>query len=384
MIDAADELLLARAVAAAERGLFSVTANPRVGCVLVRDQQVLGVGAHLAAGTPHAEVNALAAAREAAHSVAGATAYVSLEPCCHAGRTGACTERLIDARIARVVGAMRDPDPRVAGQGYARLRSAGIAVDETELAAARRLNHGHERRMRTGRPFVRVKVAQSLDGRTAMASGESKWITGAAARREVQYWRARSGAVLTGRGTVVADDPALTVRDPGAGAAPRQPLRVVLDSALATPADAQLATDGHPTLLAHGVGARTRPYASQVSLLPCQDERPDLAEVLDELGRRGCNEVLVEAGAELVGELLARELWDEMLVYVAPRWLGRSARPSAAFDVERLADAPGATLLGSAQVGDDTRIRLVRDPADSERVDDPPLGLAAFMATDPN
>jgi len=370
MLDAADRLFLQRAIEVAERGMFSVTANPRVGCLLVKNSVLLGSGAHLRGGQGHAEVNALADAgqRYTAADIAGATAYVSLEPCCHAGRTPACTAALIDAGVSRVVVARLDPHPKVAGEGVALLRAAGIAVEVEEVAAAERLVYGHVTNMLHNRPYIRIKIAQSLDGRTAMASGESKWITGERARRDVQYWRARSCAVITGAGTVVADDPALTVRSQRFASAVhdgiRQPLRVVLDSQRRVPRDAQVFTDGQPTLLA---SAAEFPGGGPGG-------RVDIGNLLAQLGQQGCNEVLVEAGAELVGAFLQLDLWDELLVYSAPKVLGSDARPMAGLTLVSMSEAVEAKIASVDLVGTDVRTRLVRQSRNLEHVDRVPLG----------
>jgi diaminohydroxyphosphoribosylaminopyrimidine deaminase / 5-amino-6-(5-phosphoribosylamino)uracil reductase len=356
MIQDSDLMYLRATVELAERGLFTCTPNPRVGCLIVRDGRVLGRGAHLWTGQGHAEVNALADARGDA---AGSTVYVSLEPCAHHGRTPPCADALIAANVRRVVAAMRDPYSRVSGQGFARLREAGIVTEVRELPEALELNAGYRSRIRNGRPFVRVKVAVSLDGRTAMASGESRWITGPEARADVQYWRARSCAVITGSGTVLADDPSLTVRDQrfALGGSLRQPLRVVVDTGLRVPADAALLKTTGPILLAHGRAAEPRLPA--VEHLACGDEQVDLAALVDALAVRGCNEVLVEAGPRLVGSFLAQGLWDELLVYVAPKLLGSDARPLAHLPLFAMTDAVAATIRDCVQVGDDLRLRLV-------------------------
>ncbi len=351
-----DVLFLRAAVELAEQGLYSCTPNPRVGCLIVRDGIILGRGAHLWAGQGHAEVNAL---RDAGGDAAGATVYVSLEPCAFTGRTPPCTDALIAANVRRVVAAMRDPHPQVAGQGFERLKAAGIETQLIELPEAAELNAGYVSRLRRGRPLVRVKVAQSLDGRTAMASGESRWITGPAARADVQYWRARSCAVLTGSGTVLTDDPQLTVRDPRfqVEGRIRQPLRVVADTGLRIPADAALLRAEGPVLLAHGANAvRQLP---EVEHLVCGDESVDLTALLSALAERGCNEVLVEAGPRLVGAFLAQGLWDELLVYVAPKLLGSDARPMALLPLAAMEQAVHATMRDCVTVGDDLRLRLI-------------------------
>jgi diaminohydroxyphosphoribosylaminopyrimidine deaminase/5-amino-6-(5-phosphoribosylamino)uracil reductase len=358
MIQESDLMYLRAAVELAERGLFTCTPNPRVGCLVVRDGKVLGRGAHLWTGQGHAEVNALA---DAHGDAAGATVYVSLEPCAHHGRTPPCADALIAANVRRVVCAMRDPYSRVAGQGFARLREAGIVTELRELDEARDLNAGYSKRIRRGRPFVRLKVATSLDGRTAMASGESRWITGAEARADVQYWRARSCAVVTGSGTVLADDPSLNVRDSrfALEGVLRQPLRVVLDTELRTPADAALFKASGPVLLVHGRGAVSK--LAGVEHLECGDGAIDLPALLDALGARGCNEILVEAGPRLIGSFFAAELWDELLVYLAPKLLGSDARPLANLPIGTMADSVAATIRDCVPVGNDLRLRLVPD-----------------------
>lgn len=370
MLDAADTLFLRRAVEVAERGVFSVTANPRVGCLLVKDGVVLGSGAHLRSGEGHAEVNALADARlrHAAADLVGATAYVSLEPCCHAGRTPACTGALIDAGVSRVVVAKLDPHPKVGGEGVAILRAAGLTVEVEELPEAERLVYGHATNMLQSRPYIRIKIAQSLDGATAMASGESKWITGELARRDVQYWRARSCAVITGAGTVIADDPALTVRDERFASAVhdgiRQPLRVVLDSQRRASASAQVFTDRYPTLLATADEYPGATPAGQVNI----------GSLLAQLAQQGCNEVLVEAGAELVGAFLQLDLWDELVVYTAPKVLGSDARPMARLTLASMSEAVEAKIASVDRVGADVRTRLVRQNRNLEHFDTVPLG----------
>jgi diaminohydroxyphosphoribosylaminopyrimidine deaminase/5-amino-6-(5-phosphoribosylamino)uracil reductase len=357
-----DTLFVDAAIELAQRGLFTTTPNPRVGCVLVRDGRVIGRGWHQRAGGPHAEAVALAGASE---SVAGATCYVSLEPCAHMGRTAPCADALIAAGIARVVIASHDPNPKVAGQGIARMRAAGIAVDLLDRAAAVELNRGFMKRFTQQLPWVRLKIAASLDGRTAMASGESQWITGAAARADVQYWRARSCAVLTGIGTVLADDPQLNVRDTryAVDGVIRQPLRVVADSLQRIPPGARLLQKPGHTLLAttrQMVPGTICPPGVEVFVTP--GARVDLPATLEELARRGINEVLVEAGATLTGEMLRSGLWDEAVVYVAPKLLGSTARPFAQLAIEQLADALTGSVTAVDTLGDDIRIRILRVP----------------------
>lgn len=324
-----------QALRLAARGLYSTDPNPRVGCVLVRDGAVVGSGWHGRAGQPHAEVFAL---REAGERARGATAYVTLEPCCHHGRTPPCGEALIAAGVTRVVAAMADPNPLMAGKGLAQLAAAGIAVVSGLLAAdAAALNPGFISRMQRGRPWVRVKSALSLDGRAALANGVSQWITGAAARHDVQRWRARSSAILTGIGTVLADDPALNVRlspaewnEQGEGEI-RQPLRVVVDSRLRLPIDARvLRTAGATQVFTCSEdtarAARLREAGAAVSVVAPGAGGVDLAALLRALGAQGINEVWVEAGPALSGALLAQGWADELILYLAPALLGDAAR----------------------------------------------------------
>lgn len=372
MTSADDFRFMARALALARRGLYGTDPNPRVGCVIVNAGRVVGEGWHARAGEPHAEANALAAAGAAAR---GATVYVTLEPCRHQGRTGPCTRLLTEAGVARVVAAVVDADPRTAGRGLAELAEAGIAVESGVLhAPAAALNVGFLSRHRRGRPFVRLKLAASLDGRTALASGESKWITGPAARRDVQRLRARSSAVLTGIGTLLADDPALTVRSAelldGAGEAPppRQPLRVVLDSRLRTPGAARMLGEPGKTLIATAGGGEERDArelahrGAEVVRLGGADGRVDLSALMAELARREVNEVLAECGPTLAGALLEAALVDELVVYVAPALLGDGARGMFHLpQLERMAERRPLRLLDVRAVGPD--LRIVAAPA---------------------
>ncbi|HSS63685.1 MAG TPA: bifunctional diaminohydroxyphosphoribosylaminopyrimidine deaminase/5-amino-6-(5-phosphoribosylamino)uracil reductase RibD [Gammaproteobacteria bacterium] len=336
-----DSKHMARALKLAQRGLYSTDPNPRVGCVLVRHGAVVGEGFHARAGDAHAEIKAIEAAGEAAR---GATAYVTLEPCCHSGRTGPCTQRLIAAGVGTVVAAMRDPNPEVCGQGLAALESAGVRVREGLMKSeAADLNPGFISRMIRGRPHLRLKLAASLDGRTALASGESRWITGAEARRDVQRLRARSSAVLTGVGTVLADDPRLDVREnfcPRAaydGGQIRQPLRVIVDSRLRTPPAARIISPPGSVLVAtrdDGTSAADalRSAGAEVAAFPASGERVDLALLLASLAERGINELHAECGATLAGALLEAGLVDELVLYLAPVLLGSNARPLAVLE----------------------------------------------------
>jgi diaminohydroxyphosphoribosylaminopyrimidine deaminase/5-amino-6-(5-phosphoribosylamino)uracil reductase len=383
---------MAHALRLAERGLYTTAPNPRVGCVIAHGEEVVGTGFHQRAGEPHAEVYAL---REAGERARGATAYVTLEPCAHHGRTPPCADALIAAGVGRVVVAAEDPFDQVDGRGVSRLRAAGIAV-ETGLTreAARELNIGFFSRIERGRPFVRVKLAMSLDGRTALANGDSKWITGEAARADVQRWRARSSAILSGSGTVLADNPRLTVRldslSPGSaggegwgegaafearapltqpsppsklGGEGFSPLRVILDRQLRTPAGSHVLDGSAPTLLIHGESASSctddRFAHIERIALPTPADAFDLHAVLTLLAQRDVNEIHVEAGPRLCGALFAAGLVDELLLYIAPLLLGSEAAP--------LMHLPGLTdmasrwslrLLDQRMLGPDIRLRL--------------------------
>lgn len=324
--NAGDARHMARALQLAARALYTTDPNPRVGCVIVQDDRVVGEGWHVRAGEPHAEVLALRAAGDRAR---GADVYVTLEPCNHHGRTPPCTDALLRAGVGRVFAAMRDPNPLVDGKGFERLRAAGIECRDGLLQAeAEALNPGFVSRMRRGRPYVRLKVAASLDGRTALANGASRWITGEAARLDVQHLRARSSAILTGIETVLADDPALTVRAFDIG---RQPLRVVVDSRLRLPAGAQMLRLSGATLVATtsvdaARGDALRAAGAEILQMPSTTARIDLRALMQRLAERQVNEVLVEAGAVLSGAMLAEGLVDELILYLAPALLGDAAR----------------------------------------------------------
>lgn len=356
-----DKAFLVAAVRRAEAGLFSTSPNPRVGCLLVKDGQVVGRGAHQFAGGPHAEIVALADAGERAKR---ATAYVSLEPCCVQGRTGPCTEALIDAGVTRVVSALIDPDPRMKGRGLKRLRDAGISVMNARLPIAIQVNQGYIKRVREGRPLVRIKMAMSLDGRTAMASGESQWISSEAARRDVQYWRARSCAVITGAGTIAADDPRLTVRDErySVEGRLRQPLRVAVSSCGEVSQGARIFDDPATSLLVAGQ-ASDEVQASwrerDVELLLTHSASVDVARLLQSLAQRGCNEVLVEAGPGLAGSFVNAGLWDEMIIYMAPKLLGSRARGLFALPFDVMGEAISGHIKDLRMIGEDVRLRLL-------------------------
>jgi diaminohydroxyphosphoribosylaminopyrimidine deaminase/5-amino-6-(5-phosphoribosylamino)uracil reductase len=349
-----DHRHMARALQLAARGLNSTRPNPRVGCVVVKDGAVVGEGWHERAGEPHAEILAVQAAGARAR---GACCYVTLEPCCHHGRTPPCSEALLSAGVGRVVAAMTDPNPRVRGDGLRQLQASGVEVGSGLLAAeAEALNAGFCQRMRHGRPWVRAKVGMSLDGRVAMANGESRWITGEAARADVQRWRARSCAVATGVNTVIADDPALTVRAPQLlEALPGQPLRVVFDSALRIPKSARVLSGPGAALVLTAVADRSCDGAETASC-PAADGRVDLQAAMLELGRRELNEVLVEAGPVLTGAMLQAGLVDELICYVAPTLMGDAAQPLARLPgMNRLADSIRLDTVDVRQIGGDWR-----------------------------
>lgn len=353
---AVDHGMMARALQLAERGLWTTTPNPRVGCVLVRGGEIVGEGWHEKAGEPHAEIHALRAAGELAR---GATAYVTLEPCSHHGRTPPCADALVAAGVARVVAAMGDPNPLVAGDGLALLQAAGIETTSGLLEnEARELNIGFVSRMTRGRPWLRLKAAASLDGKTALNNGVSQWITGPDARRDGHRWRARACAVLTGIGTVRDDDPQLSVRDVDTS---RQPLRVVVDSRLETPLTAKILRGG-PVLVAAAVDDEMkanllRAAGAEVVVLPNADGKVELKDLLEELGRRGINEVHAEAGFKLNGSLLREGLVDELLLYLAPCLVGHAA--SGLFNLPELTSLEGKRLLqirDLRQIGEDIRL----------------------------
>lgn len=370
-----DQRAMARALELAARGMETAHPNPRVGCVIARGERILAEGWHERTGGPHAEVVALRALAASAgeNAAVGATVYVTLEPCSHYGRTPPCVDALVAAQVARVIVAIPDPNPLVSGRGLAVLERAGITVVTGLMAAeAEELNVGYLKRMRTGRPFVRVKLGMSLDGRTALANGASKWITGDAAREDVQHWRARSSAVLTGIGTVLADDPQLNVRLPGAS---KQPLRVVVDSKLRTPPDARVLDGSAPSVVFADAAALSGRSASTwgangARVEPCASERGEggaagapsrlaLDRILQRLGELEVNELLVEAGPTLSGAFVQQELVDELLIYIAPRLLGPAARPLLSLPLlEDLQQAKQFRMIEQHAVGDDLRLRL--------------------------
>jgi diaminohydroxyphosphoribosylaminopyrimidine deaminase/5-amino-6-(5-phosphoribosylamino)uracil reductase len=355
-ISAQDRAHMQRALELAARGLNTTDPNPRVGCVVANAERVLGEGWHLRAGEPHAEVLALRAAGPQAR---GACAYVTLEPCSHVGRTPPCADALIGAAVARVVCCSRDPNPKVAGRGIERLRSAGIAVAVGALAdEARSLNVGFFSRFERGRPFVRLKLAMSLDGRTAPASGAQLWISGEASRADVQNWRARSSAVLTGSGTVRADDPRLNVRLTY-GPWVRQPLRVVLDSMLRCAPSAKIFSGGGALVFAAADAPPKRSDDIRVERVARAPGGLDLHAVMQRLAALEVNELLLECGATLAGAFIATQLVDELVLYVAPKLLGADAAPLLQLRGAGLAGSlPAWELRGQQRCGDDLRLIL--------------------------
>ena len=363
----ADEKYMARAFELARLGRFTTTPNPNVGCVIVRDGEIVGEGYHIKAGGPHAEVHAL---RMAGEKAKGATAYVTLEPCSHHGRTPPCADALIAAGVARVVASMQDPNPEVAGRGLYRLQQTGIEVSHGLMhSEAEAINLGFLKRMRTGFPYVQLKMAASLDGRTAMESGESQWITSVAARADVQRFRAQSSAILSSSATVLADDPSLNVRWDELDSdtqriypqeSLRQPLRIVVDSQNRVTPQHKLVNQPGDTWLARlAADEQSWPESTEQWVVPGRDNRVDLVLLMMQLAKRQINSIWVEAGAELAGALLQAGLVDELIVYMAPKLLGENGRALCVLPgLQSLSDAPQFTLSDVRQVGADLRLRL--------------------------
>lgn len=360
-----DAAYMARALELARKGVYSTHPNPRVGCVIVRDGEIVGEGWHVRAGEPHAEVHAL---RQAGDKAKDATAYVTLEPCSHHGRTPPCADALVNAGVARVVAAMQDPNPDVAGRGLLRLMGAGIAVQSGVLESeARALNKGFLKRMEHGLPYVRVKLAMSLDGRTAMASGESQWITGPEARSAVQRLRAQSSVVLTGADTVLADNARLTVRPDELGlnaeltalAATRPPLRVLVDGRLRVPLDAPFFKAGNALVVTCAAASARERYHDEghdMLALPSSGGHVDLRKLLVELAARGVNDVLVEAGPKLAGAFTRLGLVDEFQIFVAGKFMGSSARPLLDLPLAQMSEALELKIVEMRAVGNDWRV----------------------------
>jgi diaminohydroxyphosphoribosylaminopyrimidine deaminase/5-amino-6-(5-phosphoribosylamino)uracil reductase len=342
----------------AEKGLFTTSPNPRIGCVIVRDGEVIGEGVTQAAGQDHAEIQAMKDAQRRGQDVRGATAYVTLEPCNHHGRTPPCSEALVRAGLGRVVAAMEDPNPLVAGQGMAKLAAAGIATSTGLLAdAAHEMNIGFFKRMKTGLPWVRMKAAASLDGMTALHNGKSQWITGPQARADGHAWRARTCAILTGIGTVKADDPQLNVREVQT---PRQPRRIVVDSRLEISPQARI-LEGGGTLIVAAAHDEEKEAAllakgAEILVLPNAHGKVDLPELMRELGRRQINELHVEAGTKLNGSLIREGCVDELLLYLAPMLIGDAQGMFALAALDELSGAQRLKFHEVKQIGDDLRI----------------------------
>jgi diaminohydroxyphosphoribosylaminopyrimidine deaminase/5-amino-6-(5-phosphoribosylamino)uracil reductase len=369
-----DAAYMARALELARKGVYSTHPNPRVGCVIVRDGEVVGEGWHVRAGEPHAEVHAL---RQAGDKAKGATAYVTLEPCSHHGRTPPCADALVNAGVVRVVAAMQDPNPDVAGRGLLRLMSAGIAVQSGVLEGeARAINKGFLKRMEHGLPYVRVKLAMSLDGRTAMASGESQWITGPEARSAVQRLRAQSSVVLTGADTVLADQARLTVRPDELGlnaeltalAVTRPPLRVLVDGRLRVPLDAPFFKAGSALVVTCAAASARERYheeGHEMLALPSSGGHVDLRKLLVELAARGVNDVLVEAGPKLAGAFTRLGLVDEFQIFVAGKFMGSSARPLLDLPLAQMSEALELKIIEMRAVGNDWRVIAIPTPSAS-------------------
>jgi diaminohydroxyphosphoribosylaminopyrimidine deaminase/5-amino-6-(5-phosphoribosylamino)uracil reductase len=353
-----DHECMARAFSLARKGLYTTDPNPRVGCVIASEERIVGSGWHAAAGSPHAEVEALAQAGEAAR---GSTAYVTLEPCNHQGRTPPCTQALLEAGVSRVVIAGKDPNPGVVGNGRARLAEAGVVVESGLMAEeAESLNPGFLMRMRKGRPWIRVKTAISLDGRTALRNGDSQWISSEASRQDVQRWRARSSAILTGSGTVLADDPSMNARVDGPV---EQPTRVIVDSQWRTPPDGRMFDTPGPVIIAGNadveIPGELAASAARCLPMPVQEGGINLHALMSELAGLQVNELQVEAGGRLCGALLNAQLIDEILVYQAPVLLGSGCSGPFAFGpLESMADRTHLKVLETCHLGEDLRIRL--------------------------
>jgi diaminohydroxyphosphoribosylaminopyrimidine deaminase / 5-amino-6-(5-phosphoribosylamino)uracil reductase len=380
MFSIADHTYMTRALQLAELGMNTTTPNPRVGCVIVKDGKVIGEGAHLKAGEPHAEVFAI---RQAGDQAKGATLYVTLEPCNHTGRTPPCSQAIVDAGIAKVIVAMQDPNPQVAGSGLAHLQAHNIEVASGLMQVqAEALNPGFISRMTKNKPFLRCKIAASLDGKTALNNGASQWITSEPARLDVQHWRARSCAILTGIGTVFADNPSMTVRtssntpsplmgeaklgashrNGGEGVAIRQPLRIVVDSQLQTPIDAKILQGGNVLIAfasdTHNKSTELLKAGAELLCIPNEEGKVCLKTLLSHLAACEINEVLVEAGEGLNGALLAQNLIDELLIYYAPKLMGSAAKGMLALPaLTAMQQVIDLQIIDMRQIGVDIRLR---------------------------
>ncbi|MEQ1597971.1 MAG: bifunctional diaminohydroxyphosphoribosylaminopyrimidine deaminase/5-amino-6-(5-phosphoribosylamino)uracil reductase RibD [Methylotenera sp.] len=361
-----DHIYMTRALQLAEQGLYTTQPNPRVGCVIVKDGKIIGEGAHLKAGEPHAEVFAL---RQAGEQAKGATLYVTLEPCSHTGRTPPCSQAIVDARISKVIVAMQDPNPQVSGSGLAFLQSKNIETATGLMGKqAQDLNLGFISRMTRQLPFVRSKIAASLDGKTALNNGQSKWITGEAARADVQHWRARSCAILTGAGTVLADDPSMNVRYGSFKNATgsrmdisSQPMRIIVDSTLKTPPNAKILQGGN-VLIAFAKASQKKQVqllatGAELFCIPNDEGKVCLKTLLSHIASREINEVLVEGGEGLNGALLAQNLIDELLIYYAPKLMGGAAKSMFAMPAfTAMNQAIDLQIIDVRQIGTDIRI----------------------------
>lgn len=355
---------MSRALELAQRGWFTTRTNPRVGCVLVKNDVIIGEGWHEQPGLAHAEVNAILNAKQNHHDTAGATAYVTLEPCSHTGKTPPCAEALIEAQISRVICAMQDPNKRVSGRGFERLRAAGIDVQYGLLEdQAHELNRGFIHRMLHNKPLVTAKIAMSLDGKIAMASGESQWITSKDSRNDVQRLRAQSGAVLTGSGTVIADNPSLNVRDERFISQPYfgQPLRVVIDSQRQVPSDAAIwSQSGNCWWITQPGSATTKttqnPNVCEKDIVSPETTKVNLEQLLSELAEEGVNDVLLEAGSHLIGAFIEQQLIDELVVYMAPKIMGSTAQGAVNVSLDTMSQAVQLELKESTAIGSDLRL----------------------------
>ena len=357
-----DHLFLEAAVEIAEQGRLTCSPNPPVGCVICKDGVVIGRGFHEKSGSPHAEINAVDTVAEGITGVRGSTVYVSLEPCAFVGKTPSCARSLSELGVERVVVAAIDPHPKVSGMGVKILREAGIKVDVFELGSASRLIDGFHKRVKEGRPFVRLKTASSLDGATSLSDGSSHWITAKESREDVQYWRARSDAVLTGLGTVLSDDPRLTVRSERYQKA-QQPIRVIFDSHAKTPASSNALDESGLSLIVHSRSAekQAKERFSDVDGVRCigfEGDKPKVLEVLTLLADLGCNEVLVECGPRLIGSFLESGIWDEWLFYMAPKVLGNEANSLANIRISDVESSGVGRVSEAVRLGPDLRLTL--------------------------
>tara|TARA_A100001037_G_scaffold293526_1_gene310234 strand:- start:1656 stop:2768 length:1113 start_codon:yes stop_codon:yes gene_type:complete len=369
MTEETDLSYLQAALRLARHGMYSSMPNPRVGCLIVREEEIIGKGSHLRAGENHAEINALQDCKHEG-SAKGATAYITLEPCCFHGRTPPCTDALIRAGLKRVVVAMEDPNPQVSGKGLDALRAAGILVDLIPIEEAVSINAGYISRIVHGKPKVIMKSAISLDGRIAMSSGESRWITGEESRRDVQELRARSCAIVTGTGTIINDNPRLTVRGEQfeVGGQIRQPLRVILDPSLRLSGDYEIFKNPKEALIVHcdkmsvaKVAGVEHKQISSVLDIEKEGGQVDLEKLLTWLGDRGCNNILVEAGSKVFGSFIASNLWDEIILYIAPKILGKRSMPLADWSINRMAETVKGNIVEHKAIGSDLCVRISRE-----------------------